>query len=100
MKGLRFSIGDIAVFAVARCSDSNRFIDRECIVRMIGPYARGQILPHPVKGNPCFVDADGDYVVVFANGLAACPLDWQLRKLDPPAEPESITRREDAECPA
>ncbi|URX63288.1 hypothetical protein KR767_04245 [Luteibacter anthropi] len=100
MSGLRFAVGDLAILAVARSLIGLRFEGRPCTVRMIGPYGAGQVLTHPVHGRPCIVDADGDYLVVFDDGNAACPLDLQLRRIEPPAEPAAMSRSDVVEVQA
>lgn len=41
-----------------------------------------------------------DYVVEMSNGDLRICYDWQLRKLNPPAEPASLTRHSEQDVPA
>lgn len=87
MSGLRFKVGDPAVFAVARTVHGIPHAGSVCEVSMAGD----------------ILSACGewtDYEIKFADGAGLCVMDYQLRKLDPPAEPESLTRQQEEELPA
>jgi hypothetical protein len=45
-------------------------------------------------------DDPKDYGITFADKFPAAVMDWQLRKIDPPAEPASLTRESDVEVTA
>lgn len=82
MNGLRFKVGDLAVYVV--------------------PW---HLLCQPYVGQPCEVVRAGgvsviegriaDYELRFSDGAWLSAFDWQLRKLDPPAEPVEMTRVEE-----
>ncbi|NII73240.1 hypothetical protein FHW84_001809 [Dyella sp. SG562] len=90
MSGLRFKEGDLAIIAVV--SEMHELRGRLCEVIAVGPWKHDEI----AFGRP--VNGGADYVVAVVGGFEGCIHDWQLRKLDPPAEPESITRREEVEA--
>ncbi|MGB3749414.1 MAG: hypothetical protein WA961_14540 [Rhodanobacter sp.] len=92
MNELRFKVGDLAIFAIARDISSQNRTGQQCEVYDIGPFQAGERLAHPTMQGYTNVLADADYVVVFADGLAGAPKDYQLRKIDPPIEPIILTR--------
>jgi hypothetical protein len=87
MSGLRFKVGDLAVIAVVRNPTFQHLLGRQ--VTITGIHTR------------TIYDTYEDYRLDFFNGNHhACCMDWQLRKLDPPAEPASLTRESDVEVTA
>jgi hypothetical protein len=86
MSGLRFGVGELAIYAVPW--------DEECL-----PVA-GHIFKVDEVGP--LEDGDGvlvDYMISNEEHEGSC-YDWQLRKIDPPAEPASLTRESDVEVTA
>jgi len=88
---MRFQVGEMAIYAVASCHDMSQYVGQQCTVGSIGPYKPGDFVPHPIYGRPGKVVYGGDYIVTFADGQGTCPKDWQLRKINPPEEPEAMT---------
>lgn len=92
---MRFKVGEIAIYAVARDANGIPRIGQQCTVHEIGTYKKGQTVKHPVTGGTSTVSKDGDYMVVYRDGKWGIPMDWQLRKINPPEEPKSIRRTEE-----
>ncbi len=92
---LRFKVGEPAIFAVAVMPDQIAAVGKHCIVERVGPFAVGDIIHF--KGSTYIFGRACDYICMFdaENGVIAH--DWQLRKIDPPAEPASLTRSSDIE---
>lgn len=98
MNGLRFKQGDMAIFAVSRSSDSVRFVGQVVTVQMVGPFPNGyKIRNHRGK---TFETNRCDYIVMPNPTQGITCDDYQLRKIDPPPEPESLTRQHECEEPA
>lgn len=92
MNGLRFKVGEMAIVAVAMNP-----VNQGKVVEIIavGPFKAGhRVVVNGVRRRSL---EDCDYFLDQSppGGLAH---DYQLRKIDPPAEPESITRREECEA--
>lgn len=90
MTGLRFKVGELAIMALCPSRDGDRAIGQTVEVIAIS-VAPGQ----PVKaswGEWYFCRTGHDYVVQFPNDSLMWCSDWQLRKIDPPAEPASLKR--------
>lgn len=87
MSGLRFKLGDLAVFAVARTVRGIPYVGLECIVILAGE------APDDEGGLQ-------DYWVRYEDTTEASVADWQLRKINPPAEPASLTRESAEELTA
>ena len=88
MNGLRFKVGDLARVAVITDADDADVINKFVEIVAIGEF-------NPDVGRVFDYDADyGDSEFLFT-----C-MDYQLRKIDPPAEPASLTRTEDCEAEA
>lgn len=94
MNGLRFKVGELAIFMFARGEEGAPFQGETCQVIDVGPWKAGDEWR---PGFKCF-RKDSDYVIQMPQGAKGQCMDYQLRKLDPPAEPESITRREEVEA--
>lgn len=95
MNGLRFELGEIAILAVARGPESAAALNSQCAVCAIGPFFQNQIVP--INDQWGIVGSACDYLVE-ACSVIICVKDWQLRKIDPPAEPESLIHREEVEA--
>lgn len=78
MSGLRFKVGEMAIFAVA--------------AHAIGIPLMGTVVEVTKAGRLFGIDGPGDYEVLSHNAKRGLCFDWQLRKLDRPAEPASLTR--------
>jgi hypothetical protein len=100
MSDLRFKVGELAIFAIARDISSQDHMGQQCEIYYIGPFQAGERLAHPTMQGYTNVLADADYVVVFADGLAGAPKDYQLRKIDPPTEPAGLRRTDKIEVTA
>lgn len=93
MSGLRFKQGELAILVVARGKKSSAALGDQVLIHAVGPFRRGDTF-HPYRPGSDISKAmqDVDYAVIAPTGGIMC-MDWQLRKIDPPAELESITRR-------
>lgn len=96
---MRFKVGEMAILAVARRIDAIPLIGQQCEILVVGPFSLGQTLPVPQV--PCIYQLSpnglpGDYVVRFRDGGPTHVMDWQLRKINPPEEPKSMKRTEEA----
>jgi hypothetical protein len=88
---LRFKVGELAIFMFGISPEAR-------------PYAGTtvEILEAERKERATFdFGTDiADYVVARADGSQGMADDLQLRKIDPPAEPASLTRHAEDECTA
>ena len=85
---MRFKVGDVAIFAVAGSAETSRMIGEQCEIKVAGVKKGAYYF-----GIPSSIDCD--YLIFFSDGTGTLSMDWQLRKIDPPAEPVSITRTSD-----
>lgn len=92
MNGLRFKVGELAIFAIATKANGIPYVGCNIEIMYIGPFHAGQ------QWNGIAIPNDCDYLLLAKDGRKGAAFDWQLRKLDPPAEPESITRREEVQA--
>lgn len=90
---MRFKVGDLARFVVARHPDA--VCPREVEVLKVGPLNEGD--EYVFRGQP-WISRGWDYLVTSSNeeGFSGV-MDWQLRPIDPPAEPKSLARSEGLE---
>lgn len=79
MTGLRFKVGELAILAVVRNPLFVRFIGQRVTIM--------KIKPRTIFGT--FDDYQLDQMV---GDFHACVADFQLQKIDPPAEPASLVR--------
>lgn len=92
MSGLRFKVGELVVFAVSsNIANSDRYLGEVMCVEAVGPFRPGDVVLGRV------MHRHRDYIISFGAKLGTAR-DWQIRKLDPPAEPRSIKRREEVEA--
>lgn len=96
MSGFRFAAGEIAVFMVASHPDGIPGIGEKVEVQVVGPIHAGDVLKFGIIEGTAMGDAD--YLVRWPDGDFGLVRDWQLRKLNPPDEPASITYREEVEA--
>lgn len=93
MSGLRFKAGELAILAVST-DDSATGCEGEIVeIYLVGPFVPGDVvLLEGVKR--VRILKYSDYVIRWpGTTTGGIVKDWQLRKIDPSAEPESITRR-------
>jgi hypothetical protein len=95
MNGLRFDLGEIAILVIARGPESSAALNTQCDVCAVGPFREDQIVQLSDRWG--IVGCQCDYLINACSGII-CVMDWQLRKIDPPAEPESLTMREEVEA--
>lgn len=86
MNGLRFKVGEMAILAVAlRRHD------------LLGTHVSVEKIHQRPAGSACVDNSTllvaCDYIVEHVDGSKGSVADWQLRKIDPPAEPASLTRQ-------
>lgn len=91
MNGLRFKVGELAVLAV-----SAKYLGKIVEILAVGPYRAGQIYDIGLK-QPMRCIQNADYVIDQRDGKWITVQDWRLRKLDPPAEPKTMTVAEEVE---
>ena len=94
MSGLRFKVGDLAWYMVARARSGFPYMGTIVQIESVGPFARGQLW----KGSK--FKWNSDYIVMTHDDALGEVSDFQLRKIDPPAEPASLTRETDVEVEA
>jgi hypothetical protein len=97
---LRFKVGELAIVAVGRGKKSLRLIGEEVRIHCVGPFRSGDTFlpsdPTKLWGQAL---QDGDYACTSSLG-GFMAMDWQLRKIDPPAEPASLTHQVEEEIAA
>ncbi|WP_426269177.1 hypothetical protein ACN9MB_13200 [Dyella kyungheensis] len=98
MNGLRFREGDLARLVVARTSHSIQYLGQVMTVFAVGPFKDGHEFPSLPGHKRGIARADGDYGLLLDRDTGFMAYDWKLAKVDPPAEPESLTRREECEA--
>lgn len=92
---MRFKQGEPAIFAVANDAKQISIVGRECVVELVGPFHAGQVIDW--RGSLSQFGYDCDYIVMFDATTGALAKDWQLRKIEPPKEPEALTRLSDVD---
>lgn len=99
MSGLRFKVGDLAILAFATDPSGIGSEGEVVEIYSAGPYQPGDRVP--IRGVARRIGKACDYVIRFSgtNDGGICH-DYQLRKIDPPAEPESLTRENECEVTA
>jgi hypothetical protein len=90
---MRFQQGEIAIFAVARVAHAIPHTGKEVTVAVVGPFAPGAVADW--KGRRLRTSRPADYLIVHQDGHPGLVMDWQLRKINPPEEPASFTRRKE-----
>ena len=90
---MRFQKGEPAIFAVAANPGQIPCVGKECTVDEVGPFSVGQIIVF--KGELRRFDRACDYICMFDAEHGVIAQDWQLRKINPPEEPEAMTRTSD-----
>lgn len=86
---MNFSLGEIAIFAVARTAFGVPHVGKEVTVAMVGPFDPNRAYLFRMKR---FTGWMGDYIVETSEGVALKVYAWQLRKRRPPEEPTSLRR--------
>jgi hypothetical protein len=82
MKGIRFENGELARYMFALTHEGSAYQGKIVEVIDVHPFAI-------IRGT----DLLADYRVKAADGRTGICMDWQLRKIDSPADPIEITRR-------
>lgn len=96
MSGLRFKVGDLAFYAVARWPEGIPHIGEVVEVLEVGPFSPGDYcatLGRPVRNG-------GRHYACRAGRHVGLVFDWQLRPIARFAEPASLTRESCEELPA
>lgn len=98
MSGLRFKVGDLV--RIVRMSNTHAFhlIGRIGEIHLVGPFAAFE--GFKIEGEWWGWDKPFDYVVDVGPSEYFIARDDDLAPIDPPAEPESLTRRTHLEEPA
>lgn len=93
---LRFQQGELAIFAVAMSHEGISKIGQQIEVTAAGPFKAGEWVSGKTQTAMCSLDCD--YLIYFpADGRETMALDFQLRKINPPEEPETMKRTSDLE---
>lgn len=87
---LRFQQGEMAICTACHPALEGQQVE----ITAVGPFKAGDI----VTGLKLVKDAD--YLVSGRLSAAAGARDWQLRKINPPEEPASLTRTNEEEITA
>jgi hypothetical protein len=95
---LRFQQGEKAIFAVPLEHQQMPYFNHECVVDMVGPFSPGQIVNF--HGELRQFQHACDYIIMFDDVVGAIVKDYQLRKINPPEEPASLTRTNEEEITA
>lgn len=93
MNGLRFKVGELAIFVCPSHSTGIGHEGTTVRVAEVGPYRTGQY----VQCVGVIASYNFDYVIDWPSGHIGFVRDWQLQKLDPPAEPKTMTVVEEME---
>lgn len=88
MTALRFTEGEVAIFAQARNSSSLHRVGQQVTVLHVGPFKRNDTALQVRLGMN--LEWASDYVIERPDGTLGAVDDWQLRKLDDP-EPDQAT---------
>lgn len=92
MSGLRFKAGELAMLVVVVHPENHgRIIE----IAAVGPFQIGDLICTETRYFRCTRDCDYATADRWATGV----FDYQLRKIDPPAEPVSLTRESDIGIP-
>lgn len=96
---MKFAIGEVCIFAIARDPIAFQNIGDEVTVYAIGPYSVGSEIYNPMIDQVGIITREADYVVMreIEPQLFAAVKEWQLRKKDHPSEPDAMTRIHDKE---
>lgn len=88
---MRFKVGELAILCVSRLGlvRAGSIVEVMALSPRKGEFSSGRLN-----------DANGDYVISDGRDEYFIVVDWQLRKLDPPAEPSALTRQHDEELTA
>jgi hypothetical protein len=87
---MRFQVGEMAIYAVPCSAETMRIVGEQVEIMAVGIRA-GQFY----FGRPA--GQDGDYIIRFSNGDGNLCMDFQLRKINPPDEPNDMRRDEEIE---
>lgn len=93
MSALRFTEGELAIFAQARNSSSLHRVGQQVQVLHVGPFARNDEALQLRLG--LSLEWASDYVIERADGTLGAVDDWQLRKLDDPAPDQATEEAEE-----
>lgn len=94
--GLRFKTGDLARFVVPYVDEAIPLVGTVVEIVSVGPFAPGESTRDGLFNG---TDVVMDYIIRNTEGSGLAK-DWQLAPLEPPAEPNAITRPEDIEVAA
>lgn len=100
---MRFSLGDRAILALPADSSDLPFIGEVVEIILVGPWPAGTVIRFAapsdgrrLRTNPIAHDADYLCAIMCSPEPGHRPIgyvkDWQLRRLDEPDEPLSLTR--------
>jgi hypothetical protein len=82
--GMKFQVGEIAIFAHARTFASLNRIGQFCIIRGIGPYKRYQFVCIAPNNTDAYAGFDADYWIQYQDGEQGICTEDQLRKVEDP----------------
>ena len=90
---LRFNVGELAIFVLARKQSGKRYVGQVVEIHSIGPFKAG----YETHWVPRLM-SDADYLVKAADGRGGAAKDWQLVKLGDPDQ--QVTRQAEEEIAA
>lgn len=94
---MRFRVGEIAIFKVARFPVAIPMVGTQVEILMVGPFKEG-ISYEWFNGKNITTPRIGDYVIGCPwNNNGALVMDWQLAKLNPPEEPLYLSKMKEEE---
>jgi hypothetical protein len=93
MSGLRFEVGDMAIYAIPTVAGANKWVGEVVEIVEVGPFAPNH--RHAYNGKLASLKRH-DYLCKHYTSLGGV-WDWQLRKIDLPDEPASLTRESECE---
>ena len=93
MSGLRFKVGEMAIFAVARKKSGEKYAGSLVTIEYVGPFSAGFQIP---TYNP--LPEPKDYLISAPDGAMGGAMDWQLVKLGDPDQ--QIEQEEECEVTA
>lgn len=88
---MRFKVGDLAIFAVASDPSGISGIGQTIEIKEVGPFHQGERFRSLDKT----VGHDCDYLIQCPDKNIGIVWDWQLRKINPPEEPRTMTHHEE-----
>lgn len=94
MNGLRFKVGDMAIYVIPYHAKGYKWVGEIVEVIEVGPFSPDHV--HPSTGKFASLKSH-DYMCKHYSSIGGV-WDWQLKPIDAPEVPHSITEREEVEA--